>query len=322
MSTEIALYSTLSKDQAALEKHGMLLGKSGMFGFTRQEQGVTALTIMVTENMTPLTYMRKFHTMPNGAVSLKAGAALAEFEAMGGKFECLETGDGVYAKEDDRKATFKFESKSGRSIVYSYSIADAKREGLVKTDSRWTKRPGSMCRSRVYTNALPIIEPSIFFGEMDDDGPGVALDLATGAVPDASAKAKPGSVTVEQPAAVATPAAQPSKVVDAEVIPDATAVKPASSVEPKSDEPELSKQGLAPVGFVPAVYPEGHKGAGKLTAETLSEFGKIMGKQADTIIPKLEAKGWFTNGDIASIPLGRIQRVFGDQAGFLKAFAS
>ena len=81
---KLALLDNLSANGDAFEKFGMTLGKSGVFGFTRAEQGVTMLAICTTERMTPLQFMRTFHVMPDGKFTKKAQAALVEFEQLGG----------------------------------------------------------------------------------------------------------------------------------------------------------------------------------------------------------------------------------------------
>jgi hypothetical protein len=281
VSNEIVLYDSLSKDSKSLETFGMVLGKSGTFGFSRPEQGVTMLAICITEKITPLQFLRTYHVMPDGKFSKKAMAALVEFETLGGTFDWKKTGDEVFEKELDRYAECFFKFKT-REILYRYSVADAKQEGTYKEGSRWTKRPGNMLRARVTTNALGIICPQIFSGMNEDDGEGIAAP------------------ELKLPA-------QPEKIVNVEVLPSAQPEPPIES------EKELADAGLAPEVFKAAAVD------GILTSETIVALQTVLGDKVAEATKYLASHKWFADGNMGTMTVGRAQRILDNPKGFLKA---
>lgn len=165
---EIELYSKLQDPVSAIEKIGRVFAKSGMFGCQKEEQGQVLAMICLSERKSPVQLLKTYHIV-DGNLSKKALAALAEFRQNGGKHRWLKSGDDATAKEDDRYAELELTDKEQNKTTYRYSMADAKAEGLVRKDSRWTKRPGNMLRARCITNGLGMLCPEIFAGEDEQE---------------------------------------------------------------------------------------------------------------------------------------------------------
>lgn len=285
-NTELVLYDTLSRDTSQLTRIGEAAAKSGVFGMSRPEQGTTMMLICMTERITPLQFLRNFHVMPDGKFSLKAMAALAEFERLGGKFNWLSSGDAKTEKPEDQYAEAEFELKE-RKVKYRYSLAEARQEGICKTGSRYEKRPGQMLRARVTTNALGMIAPGIFSGMGGDDEvevvpAGQQLDLS---------KSNP-----------------PTSAVQVEVLPpvDESKHAQASAVAPSPTQPT-------------AVIFKAESVDGKLTMETVAALQMALGDKADAAFKLMQAKKWFVD-DIRTVAPGRIQRVLDNPAKFIEFY--
>lgn len=290
---KLALWDNLAASPEGLEKLGMTVAKSGLIGLSKTEQGATLLVICMTERISILQFDRTYHILPNGKISKKAHAAQVEFENLGGVFDWKEIGDRHFDKEEERYAECFFKFKN-RELLYRYSIADAIKEGIYKPGSRWTKRPGSMLRARVETNALNIICPQIFAGT-EDDGEGVnAPELKLEPKPVVSVSSSPSS----EPAA--------GKVIDIK------AEIKAAETQPESEK-ELAAACLAPEPF------KAEARDGKITALTVRALEKAMGEKRDDAVKELERRKWFIGGDIRTMTIGRAQRILDNPAQFLKA---
>jgi hypothetical protein len=182
---EIELYSKLQNPIEAIDRIGEFFAKSGMFGCDKIEQGKVLAMVCLAERKSPVSIARTYHIM-EGKLSKKALAALAEFRAMGGKHQWKKTGDESVSNEDERHAEGYFKDRDGNELTYRYSIADAKREGIIRVGSRWTKRPGNMLRARVISNALGMLCPEIYAGDDESEDhvahPAAEMNLKPAAV--------------------------------------------------------------------------------------------------------------------------------------------
>jgi hypothetical protein len=164
---EIAIYDKVSDPVSAIKQLGLMFSKSGMFGCERPEQGEVLAMICMVERKSPVAITTNYDIV-EGKLRKKALSALADFRSAGGKHKWLKSGDEPTAKDEDRFAELELTDKEGGKLVYRYSMADAKAEGLVRDKSRWTKRPGNMLRARCISNGLGMLCPEIFAGEDDD----------------------------------------------------------------------------------------------------------------------------------------------------------
>lgn len=247
---EIELYSKLNNPIEAIDRLGEIFAKSGMFGCEKVEQGKVLALICMSERKSPVQLLKTYHIV-KGNLSKKALAALAEFRSNGGKHKWLKSGDEPVAKEDDRYAEIELTDKDGNKNVYRYSIADGKAEGLVKADSRWTKRPGNMLRARCISNGLGMLCPEIFAGDDDND-----------AAP--QAEPKPLLTTDEKAA----------KIIEAEVV---HAPAPATAPVETKPEPKPEPTPAAAKPFTAAdvrIDPE----TKRLTVESMAALENAIGE--------------------------------------------
>lgn len=164
---EIELYSKIQDPLSAADRMGEMFARSGMFGCEKVEQGKVLALICMVERKSPVAITTNYDIV-EGKLRKKALAALADFRAAGGKHKWLRSGDEPVAKEDDRYAELELIDRENIKIVYRYSMADARLEGLVKPKSRWEKRPGNMLRARCISNGLGMLCPEIFAGEDEE----------------------------------------------------------------------------------------------------------------------------------------------------------
>jgi len=150
------LYSGIESKWGVIQEIGGALALSGMFGCTKKEQGMVLMLAAMAENASILDIKRKYHII-NGELSMRTDYMLASFLDAGGTVKWANIGDdGVEAR-----ATFAID---GQTIEMCYSMDDARRAGLVKPGSGWTKTPGAMMRARLVSKALRILRPQIVAG--------------------------------------------------------------------------------------------------------------------------------------------------------------
>ena len=123
--------------------------------------------ICLAEQKSPVEITRDYHIV-DGKLSKKALAALADFRRKGGKHKWIKTGGETPINEDAREAIGEF-SFEGNSITQKFSIADAKKAGLIKPRSAWEKSPANMLRARVISNAVAMLAPEIYAGDYDTE---------------------------------------------------------------------------------------------------------------------------------------------------------
>jgi len=167
----LALYENIENKPDALSqiaKMGEAMAVSGMFGCTKKEQGIVLAMACVTQRMSPIEVTQKYHII-GGKLTKKAGAALAEFKKMGGRYRWIKTGQEPGVDNMDREAIGEFQLGEGDPITVSFSMRDAQAAGLLKTGSAWQTLPWKMLRARVSSDAVGMLAPEIYFG--DDDEP-------------------------------------------------------------------------------------------------------------------------------------------------------
>lgn len=188
-----------------LAEMGKHLAFSGMLGLKKPEQGSTLLLICMTENKTPLSVIQEYHLMDDGKMTKKADWVIARFREIGGKYKIIADG------EDEQIATYEF-TFAGNTMPVSYSIEDAKKEGLLKAGSRWMKNPASMLRARVITKGVRMIAPEVMAGFLCEE------ELDDAAITPAASSCKPKTSRAATTVTAAPAASDP--VINATVEPD------------------------------------------------------------------------------------------------------
>jgi hypothetical protein len=249
--------------------------------------------VAVTERRTPAEIARTYDVIC-GKLVKKAPAIYADFLALGGKLKWLSDGeDGIAAEAE---LTYK-----DQTIKYRYTLEMAKRAGVVKADSGWVKRPGNMLRSKVYSNAIPMLEPSIVAGYQDDDDqPAIPTAPVFASAPTAEAPApEPKKKEKKKPADV---------VVEAEVVAaPVETLTPAATTEPEPAPAETPKP--AQVDSID----------GKITVATINTLVDALGNDnIPKVLEWLKAKGWITSS-IADLRPSRAQEILTKLDSFKKA---
>ena len=152
--SQILAYDKIN-DAAGLEMFGNAICRSGMFGCESKEAGIVFALQCVAENKPPLE-MAKNYYLVKGKLTKRADAMLADFRRAGGKVVWADL-----KNESVQSAVFEFE---GQKFNASFSMADAKRAGLVRTGSAWDKTPAAMLRARCVSETLRAIAPEIVQG--------------------------------------------------------------------------------------------------------------------------------------------------------------
>lgn len=297
MSQEIELYSKLQSPMDAIQQMGKFFAKSGMFGCDREEQGQVLAMICITEQMTPVALMRSYDII-DGKLHKKSMACLADFRRAGGKYKWLNTGD--KGEGDAQKAVGEF-TFDGQVLTVEYSLADARRQGLLRPNSNWIKSPGNMLRARCASNAVGMLAPEILAGDDSEESttPVAALNLPT--------------VVASPVAAPTQPAKEPETIKDAVIVPE-----PAKPATANPDAAAEAAQGLAPTFRAVAA------GAGidndTVRAIRIALTTAKPGVDLDTVAAALTGKKWITNNDVATLTTDRAQRILDQPAAFLKGF--
>lgn len=239
---------------ASLATVGEWVAKSGMFGCNTVEAGRMIAVQCVEEGLRISEWPRTYNLV-NGRPSKRVHAAQAEFEHKGGTVEWTDLG-----REGKRAAaTLTFPGK--KPLAIEFTIDQAVRAQLVKSDSNWVKWPDRMLRAAVLREGILLLAPSIYAGCYDD------TEVATGPSLNLEPE-KPAQATVATPAPATTPspaAPRESKppVVEAEIVSEtprtpapatpAAPAAPAATASPAKELPhDLQEQLLAIVGPEPA----------------------------------------------------------------------
>ena len=162
-SNAAIIYQRLADPMKAIKEMGQMFAASGMFGCAKVEQGEVLALACLIEGKSPFELMRNFHII-GGNLSKRSAACLAEFIKIGGKVEWHS----ALNNTEEACATFTL----GESVLpkATYSIADAKREGLVEGVNKhnWSVRAPDMMRARLSTKAVRMLAPGIMVGLIDE----------------------------------------------------------------------------------------------------------------------------------------------------------
>lgn len=242
------------------------LGKSGKAGSLRTKESVLAVVVAGAElGVPPMAAINGLHAI-EGKLSMSAQLAhsLVNRDLPGSKFKITESFD---AKTNDGYCEVTLTVPGREPYTGRYTMADAKRAGLVKSGSNWEKSPGDMLYSKALLRAIRRVAPEVLNGMYGTGELGEA---------DETASARPESIDVPvvetrggvDPALTAPPpaAAAPAPiedVVDVQPVAETPAPPPAS----------------APVTPAAPVQPAGPKPGTVHTAQ-LTELKRLKDKLA------------------------------------------
>lgn len=139
-----------------MERMATTVAKSGLFGVKDKDQALALMALSQAEGIHPMTAVRDFHII-QGRASMKADTMLARFQRAGGKVEWHALSD---TKAD---ATFTPPPGHGPALRLDWTIDRAKQAGLTTKDI-WRGYPRAMLRSRLISEAIRTLFPSIISG--------------------------------------------------------------------------------------------------------------------------------------------------------------
>jgi hypothetical protein len=295
MSQEITLYDKIQDPTSDAIKLGEYLGKSGLFGCTKVEQGVVFAMTCFFERKSPLDMIRTYHVTQDGKLIKKALAQLAEFRNKGGKHKWLNSGDTPAQKREDWKATGEFIFE-GVTYKVEFSMADADRQELVRPKGNWIKTPGNMLRARVITNALGMLCPEIVAGSADapeEEDPEVKN--ISPLLPKEQATVTTDRPDKKKAAVVNAPIDVQATVKQDDSNPDLKPAQTAAAAPPADAKPFKAEADAA----------------GKLTLSTVQALQAAIGEDNAAMADKwMMQKDWIkTSGDLFNLTVKRAQMI-------------
>jgi hypothetical protein len=130
------------------------LAGSGLFGAATPQQMFALMLIADADGAHPATVAREYDII-QGRPAIKAQAALARFQAAGGKLK--------YKVRTDSECTVHLYHPQGGEVTVTWDMAKAKREGLDGKDN-YRKRPGVMFQWRAVAEGIRAILPGCLSG--------------------------------------------------------------------------------------------------------------------------------------------------------------
>lgn len=214
---DIEFYKRLPELIDPMKSLGATYARSGAIAATRTETGEFVAAFCMQQGITIGQFLATYDLI-QGVPRKKALACLAEFKAKGGKVKwTTESNDLV-------KASAKFTTDTESQEV-TFTIQDAERQGLVRPNSNWTRRPEYMLRARVITTAIGMLDPSIVAGSADfsedsEPVPTAPLNLETAKKPETTVAPIPttnidkpkttGKITIEPKEKFLPPSVEPA----------------------------------------------------------------------------------------------------------------
>lgn len=135
---------------ADVERMGVMIAKSGLFGMKTPESAIALMLIAQAEGMHPAMAARDYDVIQNRP-ALKAKAKLARFQRAGGVFRWIE--------RDDARVSAEFSHPScPKPLVVTWDMARATTAGLGGKDN-WKKYPRQMLSARVISEGVDAVYP-------------------------------------------------------------------------------------------------------------------------------------------------------------------
>jgi len=134
---------------AEIEKIGMILAQSKLFGVKTPEEAIALCLIADAEGQHPAMAALDYDII-KGKPALRAKALLARFLASNGKVEWHE--------RTDESVSATFSHPNGGTITVDWNIERAKQAQLLDKDN-WQKYPRAMLTARVISEGVGVIGP-------------------------------------------------------------------------------------------------------------------------------------------------------------------
>ena len=153
--SELAQKQNTSFALEQIERAAEYVVKSRLFGVQNKDQAVALMLLAQAEGIHPMRAVQEYHII-NGRPAMRADAMLARFLQAGGKVE--------WHKLTDTEASATFSHPQGGTATITWTLDMAKRAGLVKPNSGWSKFPRAMLRSRVVSEGVRTVFPGVATG--------------------------------------------------------------------------------------------------------------------------------------------------------------
>lgn len=158
----IQLYDKITDPMAAVAKMGEMLARSGMFGCSKVEQGMVLALTCMSEKISPLDFMRRYHLI-EGRPSQRADSMLADF-----RVRCHGTHRIVERTAEAAEVEL---SQGGNTMRFRLTWDDCKnepftksRDGQVKPNWATPRIRTQMLWARVVSDGVRAMAPEICSG--------------------------------------------------------------------------------------------------------------------------------------------------------------
>lgn len=151
MQNQIVVHNQSVSDIQAMAQ---AITKSGLFGIKQPEQAVALMLVAQSEGRHPASVASEFDII-QGRPALKSQAALARFQAAGGKIQWTSRGP--------TKCSAKFSHAQGGELEITWTMDRANAAGLTGKQT-WKQYPDQMLSARVVAEGVRAVFPACLNG--------------------------------------------------------------------------------------------------------------------------------------------------------------
>ena len=151
MNNQIVVHNQSVSD---IETMAKAITKSGLFGIKSPEQAVALMLVAQSEGRHPASVASEFDII-QGRPALKSQAALARFQAAGGKIQWTSRGPS--------KCSAKFAHAQGGELEITWTMERANAAGLTGK-ATWRQYPDQMLSARVVAEGVRAVFPACLCG--------------------------------------------------------------------------------------------------------------------------------------------------------------
>lgn len=152
MNNQLALVNNQSVSD--IEAMAKAITKSGLFGIKTPDQAVALMLVAQSEGRHPASVASEFDII-QGRPALKSQAALARFQAAGGKIQWTSRGPS--------KCSAKFSHAQGGELEITWTMERANAAGLTGK-ATWRQYPDQMLSARVVAEGVRAVFPACLNG--------------------------------------------------------------------------------------------------------------------------------------------------------------
>ena len=151
MNNQLVVHNQSVQD---IETMAKAITKSGLFGIKQPEQAVALMLVAQSEGRHPASVASEFDII-QGRPALKSQAALARFQAAGGKIQWTSRGP--------TKCSAKFSHAQGGELEIAWTMERANAAGLTGKQT-WKQYPDQMLSARVVAEGVRAVFPACLNG--------------------------------------------------------------------------------------------------------------------------------------------------------------